>query len=277
MGLAARTRAMAATSAGRRQILLDFAGHMTKVFVMALGLARSCLCAVIAPALAVAQVTPAIPKTPPSGTPPLPERPRLPPRQRPLPPLPSAPQIPVVVGYPSAQPAPLPFEVGLAYSYNAFDAGGSAVAYQSGASLYGEYFLKQTAELRAGRAVFGVRADFTGSGSNTANLYSYMFGPRINYEFRGSRLFSTAEFEIGGAHARVYGGTLNAPFPSLAGNSFAFGTKEAIGLVFGQRYVVNLLETEFLNFEVPQATPPGKPWRTDIRASAGMGFRLGRR
>ncbi len=134
---------------------------------MACGLARRCpgtviqwcQCVLIGSSLALAQVAPAVPRIPSVEAPPLPGRPRVPLRQRPVQPVPSAPQIPVVVGYPSPQPAPLPFEIGLGYSYNAFDAGASGPTFESGASLYGEYFFKPTAELPAGRAVFGLRAD----------------------------------------------------------------------------------------------------------------------
>lgn len=167
-------------------------------------------------------------------------------------------------------------EVGFEYAYNSLLTSASGESNQSGASVYGQYFFKRR-EGPHGRSMLGIIADFSGSGSNSGSLYTYMFGPRFNVEWRKSHLVLHGEYEIGGAHIRVNGENLAGSDVSAARNSFAWGTANGLDLVVARRYVVTLLQGEFLTAEVPDVASGGSHWRGDMRISAGIGFRLGER
>jgi hypothetical protein len=176
----------------------------------------------------------------------------------------------------AAQSAPA-FEVGANYSYNQLDLSDFNNVNQSGGSLYGEYFFSPRAGRWHARSTLGLVAQFGGSSNDRASLYSYMFGPRFNYEWKKSHLLLYGEFEFGGARSRVNGVTSTGLNGSLTRNSFAFGTNDGLGVVIGRRYIVNLFQSEFIGAEMPDIATGNSRWRDDFRVSGGLGFRFGQR
>jgi hypothetical protein len=169
-------------------------------------------------------------------------------------------------------------EVGFQYAYNSLTTSESGESNQSGGSVYGQYFFKQNTPRWHGRSMLSIIANFSGSASNSGSLYTYMFGPRFNIEWRKSHLVVHGEYKIGGAHVRVNGENSAGSEVSVARNSFAWGgAASGLDLVLARYYVVTLLQADFLGAEVPNVATGASHWQPDMRISAGVGFRLGQR
>ena len=143
------------------------------------------------------------------------------------------------------EPAPA-FEIGFEYAYNSVSTSSCRAANQSGASIYGEYVFKRAVREWGGRSTLALAADFAGSGSSSAGVYSYLFGPRFKSEWKKSHLFIYFEWEIGGARASVTGPSLAGSRTTLAASGFASGVKDALGAVIAERYTINFFQTELI-------------------------------
>jgi hypothetical protein len=178
-----------------------------------------------------------------------------------------------------AQENPMPVgEMGVQWAYNNLETSQTGGwSNQNGGSIYGQYFFKRSVRHWHGRAMFGIAGEFSRSGSQSGSLYSYLFGPRFSTEWRKQHLALHGEYKIGGDRVRVNGVTPAGGQVTAVRNSFAWGAA-SVGLdaVVARRYVVNLLQVDFLNLDVPQF-PGGGSWREDLRVSAGIGFRFGER
>jgi hypothetical protein len=108
-------------------------------------------------------------------------------------------------------------EAGLHYAYNSV-----AVSNENGAAVYGEYFLKRSSSHLHGRDTVGVIGEFDGFGSGSGSLYTYLFGIRLNTEWRKSHLVLHADYKAGGARARENGVTATGSNVSFVRNSFAW-------------------------------------------------------
>ncbi len=168
-------------------------------------------------------------------------------------------------------------ELGFHYAYNSLMTSGSGESNQSGASVYGEYFFPTTAT-HWGTSRFGLIADFSGSGSGSGSLYTFMFGPRFSTEWRKSHLVLHGEYKIGASHVRVNGVNAAGSQVSLTRNGFALEFADVgLDVRVGQHYVVTLLQSEFLSTPVPDVGTGGSHWQPDMRISGGIGYRFGDR
>ena len=174
------------------------------------------------------------------------------------------------------EPAPA-FEIGLGYSYNQLTTSYCCEANQSGASIFGEYVFKRATRGWGARSTLGIAAEFAGSGSSSAGVYSYLFGPRFKYEWKKSHLFIYFEWEIGGARDRVTGPNLSGSQTTLAVSGFASGVKDALGAVIAERYTINFFQTEVIFLRVPDLATGNDRGRGDLRLTGGFGFRFGKR
>jgi hypothetical protein len=169
-------------------------------------------------------------------------------------------------------------EMGFQYAYNSLLTSESGESNQSGGSVYGEYYFKGASEHLHGRGLFGLVGNFSGSGSNSGSLYTYMFGPRGSTEWRKSHLVLHGEYKIGGAHVRVNGVNAAGSNTSVARNSFAWGIASAgLDVVVAKHYVVTLVQSDFLSVEVPDIVTGNSHWRGEMRILGGLGFRFGQR
>ncbi len=178
---------------------------------------------------------------------------------------------------PSTQPAPIQpiWEAGASYAYNSVLMSGTS-SNQSGGSVYGEYFLKGTRREWGGQSRWGVAGEFSGSGSNSGGLFTYLFGPRWGVEWR--HVYFYGGVSLGGDRVRVSregGSGTAAPFIR---NGFAtsFATT-GVDLLFGSHFVVKLLQADDLAFEVPDFMSGQSHWRGGLRASGGFAVRFGQR
>ncbi len=173
--------------------------------------------------------------------------------------------------------APVPVaEVGLNYANNSLSTSTSGESNQSGGSVYGEYFFKQAAEGWRQRSMFGIAAEFNGSGSGSGNLYTYLAGPRLDMQLSRALTYFAEPF-IGAAHVRVNGITPSGTADTAARSSLVYGFAIGVDLVTGQRYVVTLFRLDSLSLEVPEPVSGSSRWRDDLRISSGIGFRFGQR
>ncbi len=167
------------------------------------------------------------------------------------------------------------FQAGLNYAYNAF-AAGPAQANQSGASISGEYFFKWVRPRWGGRDEWGISAEFAGSASGRASLYTYLFGPRWGNEWRHIRWYGG--IAAGGARVSVNGvDQAGAPVSFTRDTPAVSFAQVGVELLFGTRYVVKLLQADDLAFQVPDPATGQPHWRGGLRASGGFAFRFGRR
>ncbi len=173
-------------------------------------------------------------------------------------------------------PAPLG-EVGLDYANNSLAISTSGYSSQNGGSAYGQYFLKGTAQKWNIRSMFGVVANFSGSAGNSGSLYTYMFGPRLNIEWRRAHLFYYFEPMIGASHVQVNGTNLAGSAATAARSSFAYGESYGFGFLSGEHCVVTLFRIDTVVQEVPDVASGTSRWRGDSRIAAGIGFRFGLR
>jgi len=174
--------------------------------------------------------------------------------------------------------APVPVaEVGLDYAKNSLAISTSGSSSQNGGSIYGQYFLKGTAQKWSFRSMFSVVANFSGSGSNRGSLYTYMFGPRLNIELRKAHVFYYFEPMIGASHVQVNGTNLAGSAAAAARSSFAYGASYGFGFLAGEHCVVTLFRIETVSQEVPDVASGTSRWRGDSRLSGGIGFRFGQR
>jgi hypothetical protein len=163
-------------------------------------------------------------------------------------------------------------EVGFHYAYHSV-----AVSNENGAAVYGEYFLKRNSPHLHGRSTVGVIGEFDGSGSGSGSLYTYLFGVRLNTEWRKSHLVLHADYKAGGAHVRVNGVTAMGSSASFVRNSFAWDIAGVgLDLRIGHHFVVTLLQTDFPAMEVPASVSGVASWQGDMRISGGIGFRFDR-
>jgi hypothetical protein len=168
-------------------------------------------------------------------------------------------------------------EVGVQWAYNNLDASTTGLSVQNGGSIYGQYFLEQTGRRWHGRRMLGLVGEFSGSGSQSGSLYSYLFGPRFSTEWRKPHLVLHGEYKIGGDRVRVNGVTPAGVQVSAVRNSFAWGVASAgLDAVVARRYIGHLIQSDFLSLDAPQF-PGGGSRRGDMRVSAGIGIRLGQR
>ena len=168
-------------------------------------------------------------------------------------------------------------ELGLQYANNSLSTSTTGESNQSGGSIYGQYLFKGTGEKWSMRSTFGIVADFSGSGSNSGSLDTYLFGPRLGLESHRAHVFYYFEPVIGGAHVRVNGATAAGSPASAARSSFAFGVSWGFGLLAGQHCVVTLFRLDTVSMEVPDPASGTSRWRSDGRISGGIGFRFGQR
>jgi hypothetical protein len=159
--------------------------------------------------------------------------------------------------------APSAAEVGFHYAYNSL-----AVSNENGAGVYGEYFLKHR---------LGLIGEFDGAGSGSGSLYTYLFGFRLNNEWRKSHLVLHADYKAGGARVRVNGVTATGSNASFVRNSFAWDIAGVgLDLRIGHHCVVTLIQTDFPAMEVPAFVSGAASWSGDLRISGGIGFRFDR-
>ncbi len=155
-------------------------------------------------------------------------------------------------------------EIGVNYAYNQLDLSDSTVSHQNGGSVYGEYyfhpahsaFLHATSEL-------GIVGEFSGSGAGSARFYSYLFGPRFNYEWRKTHLGAWGEFEIGAERTTINGTAIYNK------SNFSFGVADGLDFIASRHYVVHLFQIEFASASIRSTH------QDDMRLSAGIGFRFG--
>ena len=168
--------------------------------------------------------------------------------------------------------APSAAEVGFHYAYNSV-----AVSNENGASVYGEYFFNGSAPRLHGQNRLGVIGESGGSGSGSGSLYTYLFGIRLNTEWRKSHLVLHADYKAGGARVRVNGVTSTGSNVSFVRNSFAWDIAGVgLDLRIGHHYVVTLLQADFPVMEVPAFVSGSASWSGDMRISGGIGFRFDR-
>jgi hypothetical protein len=169
-----------------------------------------------------------------------------------------------------ADPAPS-YEVGFHYAYNS-----TGESNENGASVYGEYFFKGSAAHLRGRGSFGLIADFSGSGSASGSLYTYLVGIRLNAEWQKSHLVLHSDYKLGAAHVRVNGVNSAGANTSFVRHRFAVDLP-AVGLDLRiGHYVITLLQTDFPAMEVPAFAGGSNSWMGDLRVSAGVGYRFDR-
>lgn len=147
-----------------------------------------------------------------------------------------APSVPI-----GRAPAPVG-ALGLQYNYNSLSTSSSGESNQSGGSIYGEYFFKKAAEGWTQRGLFGVVAEFSGSGSGS--LYTYLLGPRFVLNRGGRTWFTT----LGPAPGARMSGCMARPWRDRPPRP-----------------------------RVPDVVSGGSHWQSDGRFSAGIGFRFGQR
>jgi hypothetical protein len=159
--------------------------------------------------------------------------------------------------------APAAAEIGFHYAYNSV-----SLSNENGAGVYGEYFLKRRV---------GVIGEFDGSGGGSGSLYTYLFGIRLNTEWRKSHLVLHADYKAGGAHVRVNGIIATGSGASFVRNSFAWDIAGVgLDLRIGHHFVVTLLQADFPVMEVPAFISGAPSWSSDMRISGGIGFRFDR-
>lgn len=180
-----------------------------------------------------------------------------------------APNVPI-----GRAPAPVG-ELGLQYNYNSLSTSSSGESIQSGGSIYGEYFFKKAAEGWIRRGLFGLVAEFSGSGSGSGSLYTYLFSPRFSSESRRGHVVYYFGPSAGGAHVQVNGTTLAGSPSSAARNSFAYGFDTGMDILAGRYWVVSLYRVDLVSLQVPDTVSGGSHWQSDFRLSAGIGFRFG--
>ena len=161
-------------------------------------------------------------------------------------------------------------EVGFHYAYNSV-----GVSNENGAGVYGEYFFKRSSPHLHGQSRVGVIGEFDGSGSGSGSLYTYLFGIRLNTEWRKSHLVLHADYKAGGARVRVNGVTASGSNASFVRNSFAWDIAGVgLDLRIGHHCVVTLIQTDFPAMEVPAFVSGAASWTGDLRISGGIGFRF---
>jgi hypothetical protein len=169
-----------------------------------------------------------------------------------------------------SEPAPA-VEIGFNYAYNSYATSDSTQSNQSGASVYAQRYFNFTRRNWSERARLGIVAEFSGSGSGSGSLYSYQFGPRWGTEWRKPHLVWYGQLTVGGAHVRVNDAALAGSGAAISRNSFAWGYASGLDLVVAKHFLVTLIHAESLFSQVPGSGH----WGSDVRASAGGGFRFG--
>jgi len=169
-------------------------------------------------------------------------------------------------------------EAGVQWVYNNLETSSTGGwSNQNGASLYGQYFFKSAGRVLHARTTLGIVADLSGSASRSGSLYTYLFGPRVNMEWRKSHLVFHAEYKLGGDHVRVNGLTQGGPNIFVTRNSFTGGgVGDGLDVVVSHHYVVSLFQIDFLDVDVPHFSGGGH-WEADMRISAGISYRFGQR
>jgi hypothetical protein len=166
-------------------------------------------------------------------------------------------------------PAPIG-EFGLHYSNNSLSTSTTGESNQNGASAYGQYFFKGAGPRWSSRALLGIAADLSGSASGSGSLYTYLFGPRFNVEWRRTHLVYFFEPVIGGAHVGVNGTTLAGSAATATRSSFAWGFSSGFGVLAGPHCVVTLYQGDFDSLEVPDSRFRNQPL---ARRNAHLGRR----
>ena len=111
--------------------------------------------------------------------------------------------------------------------------------------------------------------------STQANMFTYLFGPQINFRAKKARIFGEALF--GGAHTNGYGQILTAAGvsnPSASNNGFAMAMGGGLDINAGKRVAFRLAEVDYLltRFQLPVL---GTNNQSNFRYQAGIVFNLG--
>ncbi len=139
-------------------------------------------------------------------------------------------------------------------SFN-LNGGSASVAYNPSASIgivgdFGGYHVG---------SVSGVPVD--------ANIYTYLFGPRLSYR-KNDRITPFAQALFGGAHASS--GSLG----SATANAFAMALGGGVDAKVTEHVAVRLGQFEYLMTRFDEGT--GRATQNNLRFSAGILFRFGR-
>ena len=127
---------------------------------------------------------------------------------------------------------------------------------------------------------FGLVGDFGGyhagdyvGDSIDANIYSYLFGPRISYR-NDTRWTPFAQILLGGAH-----GNYTSLSSSTSGSSNGFAMAAGGGLDFGlnRRFAIRLFQVEYFLTDFNPNISGIPTHQNDIRASSGLVIRWGYR
>lgn len=153
-------------------------------------------------------------------------------------------------------------EVGFNYSYVHLTTAQSADFNQNGGSGYLEYNLNR---------VVGFVTDFGGyynrnvvTDGNTSATFTYLFGPRFNW--RKSRVVPYSQFLFGGADAG-----LNGSLAATGTNGFATAAGDGIDIA------VKPIQVEYVTAQLPDVVSNRNSFQNNLRYSAGVVSRLGKK
>ncbi|MBI3668351.1 MAG: outer membrane beta-barrel protein [Acidobacteria bacterium] len=122
---------------------------------------------------------------------------------------------------------------------------------------------------------FGIVADFGGyhvgqiAGTSVdANLYTYLFGPRLSYR-KHEWVTPFAQVLFGGAHAS------SGALGTGSANAFAMAAGGGVDIKVSQHVAVRAGQVEYLMTRFQESTP-NRQTQNNLRFSTGILFRFGR-
>lgn len=184
----------------------------------------------------------------------------------------------------SAQSTPVEpppaFAIAASYTYNNVLIYNGPFFNQSGASIRGEYFFRKTVPnqapffFRGGQSEWSMGAEFSGSGSGSGRIYTYLIGPRWEVEWKHVMAFGG--LLIGGSDAHVNGVVEAASLPSLTRNAFAYDSQLGADFPLSKHFALEL-RADVLFLRVPDPSTGKAPYSDGLRFSAGIMYRFGER
>ena len=145
-------------------------------------------------------------------------------------------------------------ELSLGYSFLRASDGGSVNFHGGSASIAGNF-----------NRWFGIVGDFGGYRASevviSANVFSYLFGPRISYR-DNDRITPFAQVLVGGARISASGASLN---------SFALAAGGGIDIKAAEHIAIRLVQAEYVYTRFSGVK------QNNVRLSAGVVFRFGRK